>query len=97
MFNVYFFFSFKPTAVFGLAPELTPVYRHILHMYKAKHNTTFGEFYHKDNISNSVHPKGFQGYNSGVVLINFKAQRHSKDFPIIIKNETVYNLTTKYR
>lgn len=92
-----FFFSFKSNALFGLAPELTPVYRHILHTYKTKHNTTFGEFYHKDSLTNSSHPKGFQGYNSGVVLINFDAQRKSKDFPLIIKNETVYNLTSKYR
>lgn len=91
-----FHFSFKSTALFGLAPELTPVYRHILHTYKAKHNTTFGEFYHNDNIANTTHPKGFQGYNSGVVLLNFKAQRKSKDFSIVIKNETVYNLTSKY-
>lgn len=96
MFNIYCF-SFKTSAIFGLAPELTPVYRHILHMYKAKHNTTFGEYYHQDNISTSVHPNGFQGYNSGVVLINFDAQRKSKEFPIIIKNETVNNLTSKYR
>lgn len=66
-------------------------------MYKAKHNTTFGEYYRKDNISMTVHPKGFQGYNSGVVLINFDAQRKSKEFPMIIKNDTVYNLTSKYR
>lgn len=94
----HFYFSFKPTALFGLAPELTPVYRHILHMYKAKHNTTFGEFYHKDVITNSsAHPKGFQGYNSGVVLINFKQQRISKEFPTLIKNETVYKMISKYR
>lgn len=66
-------------------------------MYKAKHKTTFGEFYHKDNISSTVHPKGFQGYNSGVVLLNFNAQRKSLEFPKIIANETVYNLTSKYR
>lgn len=66
-------------------------------MYKAKHNTTFGEFYHKENITDSIHPKGFQGYNSGVVLINFHAQRLSKEFPKVIKNETVFNMTRKYR
>ncbi|VEN38612.1 unnamed protein product [Callosobruchus maculatus] len=89
---------FKPTALFGLAPELTPVYRHILHMYKAKHNTTFGDYYNTDApTSNSIHPKGFQGYNSGVVLINLKAQRNSTEFPMIITNETVYRMTSKYR
>nr|CAI5820045.1 unnamed protein product [Callosobruchus analis] len=89
---------FKPTALFGLAPELTPVYRHILHMYKAKHNTTFGDYYKSDALkSKSIHPKGFQGYNSGVVLINLKAQRNSTEFPMIITNGTVNRMTSKYR
>lgn len=90
-------FRFKPTALFGLAPELTPVYRHILHMYKAKHNTTFGEYYHQQNISNTTHPRGFQGYNSGVVLINLKAQRNSTEFPKVIMKATVHQMTSKYR
>uniref|UniRef100_A0A6P7GN63 Xyloside xylosyltransferase 1 n=1 Tax=Diabrotica virgifera virgifera TaxID=50390 RepID=A0A6P7GN63_DIAVI len=91
------FDRFKPGALFGLAPELTPVYRHILHMYKAKHNTTFGEYYHDNNISNDVHPRGFQGYNSGVVLINLAAQRKSLEFPKVISNGTVQAMTSKYR
>ncbi|CAG9813914.1 unnamed protein product [Phaedon cochleariae] len=92
------FSNFKPSALFGLAPELTPVYRHILHMYKAKHNTTFGDFYHDSNIlSKSIHPRGFQGYNSGVVLINLRAQRNSTEFLEIISNSTVQRMTAKYR
>jgi hypothetical protein len=92
------FDRFKPTALFGLAPELTPVYRHVLQAYKVKHNSTFGEYYHLKNISNIVpHPKGFQGYNSGVVLINLSAIRQSKEYSVIIKNETVQSLTSKYK
>ncbi|CAG9859498.1 unnamed protein product [Phyllotreta striolata] len=92
------FAKFKSSALFGLAPELTPVYRHILHAYKSKHNTTFGEFYHDGgNSSNQSHPNGFQGYNTGVVLINLGAQRKSLEFPKVVSNESVQAMTTKYR
>lgn len=92
------FCRFKPTALFGLAPELTPVYRHILHVYKIKHNTSFGEYYNKSHkFSSESHLYGFQGYNSGVVLINFKAQRKSTEFSTLIKNDSVYKLTSKYK
>ncbi|XP_057663450.1 xyloside xylosyltransferase 1 isoform X1 [Diorhabda carinulata] len=91
------FDNFKSTALFGLAPELTPVYLHVLHMYKAKHNTTFGDYYRVNNISNDVHPRGFQGYNSGVVLINLAAQRKSLEFSKIISNASVQTMTSKYR
>ncbi|CAG9768379.1 unnamed protein product [Ceutorhynchus assimilis] len=90
---------FKSTAFFGLAPELTPVYKHILHMYKRKHKTTFGEFYHQRPLSPSSpnHPKGFQGYNSGVVLVDFEKQRNSTEFSKIITKESVINMTEKYK
>ncbi|XP_050306880.1 xyloside xylosyltransferase 1-like [Anthonomus grandis grandis] len=92
------FNSFKPTALFGLAPELSPVYRHILHMYKLKHKTTFGDFYHQRPISPyKTHPQGFQGYNSGVVMINFVKLRTSKEFPKVISKLNIINMTEKYR
>ncbi|KAJ8958857.1 hypothetical protein NQ318_019622 [Aromia moschata] len=91
------FDKFKPTALFGLAPELTPVYRHILHMYKAKHNTTFGEYYHLSNLSDQPHPRGFQGYNSGVVLVALGAQRRSAEYPKVVSNATVRRMTSKYK
>ncbi|KAF7274207.1 xyloside xylosyltransferase isoform X2 [Rhynchophorus ferrugineus] len=91
------FDSFKSTALYGLAPELTPVYRHILHMYKLKHSTSFGEYYHENKISENQHPKGFQGYNSGVVLIDFEKQRKSKEFLYVISKENVKNMTEKYK
>lgn len=91
-------FRFKPTALFGLAPELTTVYRHILHIYKRTHKTSFGEFYHQHPISyQSVHPRGFQGYNSGVVLINFELLRESGEFRLLITKENVRNITEKYK
>ncbi|XP_044268502.1 xyloside xylosyltransferase 1 isoform X1 [Tribolium madens] len=92
------FDKFKPSALYGLAPELTPVYRHVLQSYKVKKNSTFGEYYHSTAISrNMQHPRGFQGYNSGVVLINLDAIRKSKEYSKIIRNETVQYLTSKYK
>ncbi|XP_066138413.1 xyloside xylosyltransferase 1 [Euwallacea fornicatus] len=92
------FDRFKSSAIFGLAPELTPVYRHILHMYKKKHKTTFGDFYRAQTVTlNEIHPNGFQGYNSGVVLIFLDKQRLSKDFSHIISKENVLNMTEKYK
>ncbi|KAH1014017.1 hypothetical protein HUJ04_002922 [Dendroctonus ponderosae] len=92
------FNRFKSTALFGLAPELSPVYFHILHMYKKKHKTTFGDFYQQHNTSlDNVHPRGFQGYNSGVVLINFEKLRTSKMFSKIISKSSVFNMTEKYK
>lgn len=92
------FSRFKPPALFGLAPELTPVYHHILHMYRLKHKTTFGDFYHDKPISPyETHPQGFQGYNSGVVLINLEKLRHSHEYSKIISKESVRNMTEKYK
>lgn len=94
------FENFKIGALFGLAPELTPVYRHILHSYKLKHKSTFGEYYTNKitwNTTTQNHPYGFQGYNSGVVLLDLQAIRKSKEFLHVISNETVRNLTEKYK
>lgn len=92
------FKSFKPTALFGLAPELTPVYRHVLHIYKTKHNTSFGDFYDTNNVLNKslTHPKGYQGYNSGVVLLNFERIRKSEEFKMLTQFNIVQNMTVKY-
>lgn len=90
-------FSFKESELFGLAPEQSPVYRHVLYMYRAKHNTTFGDYYHENfTINTTHHPKGFQGYNSGVILFNLNAIRKSKIFPQLLTNTTVTSLTEKY-
>lgn len=41
------FHRFSEDNLFGLAPELTPVYRHILYKYRAKNpNTNFGNAYY---------------------------------------------------
>lgn len=43
------------------------------------------------------HPRGFQGYNSGVVLFNLDAIRNSQEYSRILQNDTVQSLTTKYK
>lgn len=94
---IYFFFSFKETELFGLAPEQSPVYRHVLYMYRAKHNTTFGDYYHPNfTLNDTHHPNGFQGYNSGVILFNFSAIRESKIYPQLLTNSSVSSLAGKY-
>lgn len=90
-------FSFKETHLFGLAPELSPVYRHVLYTYRAKHNTSFGDYYHPNFTTNDTHhPKGFQGYNSGVILFNLSAIRKSKIYPQLLTNASVTSLAEKY-
>lgn len=43
----FFCFRFSSDNLFGLSPELTPVYHHILHEYRAKNpNTNFGKPYY---------------------------------------------------
>jgi len=34
------YFRFGPSTLFGLAPELTPVYRHVLYLYRSRHKDT---------------------------------------------------------
>lgn len=92
---------FREGELFALAPELSIVYRHILYSYKQKHNTTFGEYLHAKPINQTFeapqHPKGFPGYNSGVVLFNLTAIRNSSTYRQVIKKESVDAMVGKYR
>lgn len=82
------FNTFGSQALFGLAPELTPVYRHVLYLYRSKHpNTLFGE---------PASSGGYHGYNSGVVLFNLDKLRNSSVYDAIVKRESVDAMTKKY-
>lgn len=82
------FNNFGEKALFGLAPELTPVYRHVLYLYRNKHpNTPFGEPRHKG---------GYPGYNSGMVLFNLERLRKSRAYNEIVGKESVDAMTEKY-
>ncbi|XP_039301808.1 xyloside xylosyltransferase 1-like isoform X5 [Solenopsis invicta] len=82
------FNKFGEKALFGLAPELTPVYRHVLYLYRNKHPTTmFGEPRHKG---------GYPGYNSGMVLFNLERLRKSHVYNEIVNKDSVDAITEKY-
>lgn len=82
------FNKFGKEALFGLAPELTPVYRHVLYLYRNKHPTTmFGEPRHKG---------GYPGYNSGIVLLNLERLRKSHVYNEFINKDSVDDMTKKY-
>lgn len=82
------FNNFGEEALFGLAPELTPVYRHVLYIYRNKHpNTLFGEPRHKG---------GYPGYNSGMVLFNLEKLRKSRAYNDIVSKKNVDAITEKY-
>ncbi|XP_017882690.1 xyloside xylosyltransferase 1 [Ceratina calcarata] len=82
------FKAFGNHALFGLAPELTPVYRHVLYLYRNKHpETKFGE---------PPTSRGYPGYNSGMVLFNLDRIRNSSVYDEIVKKESVDAITEKY-
>lgn len=82
------FGHFSNEALFGLGPELSPVYRHVLYLYRNKNpKTTFGE------------PGclgGYPGYNSGVILIHLKRLRESLEYDQIVGRDSVEHLVEKY-
>ncbi|XP_012252782.2 xyloside xylosyltransferase 1 [Athalia rosae] len=82
------FDKFGAEALFGLAPELTPVYRHVLYVYRSKNPAThYGE---------PAYLGGFPGFNSGVVLFNFERLRESPEYDSILSKDNVDHVTEKY-
>lgn len=82
------FNHFGKEALFGLAPELTPVYRHVLYLYRSKHaKTIFGE---------PSYMGGYPGYNSGMVLFNLERLRSSSLYEQIVSKNSVDEMTSKY-
>ncbi|KAL0104461.1 hypothetical protein PUN28_017293 [Cardiocondyla obscurior] len=82
------FNKFGKEALFGLAPELTPVYRHVLYLYRNKHPMTmFGEPRHKG---------GYPGFNSGMILFNLERLRESRLYNEIVNKDNVKAMTEKY-
>ena len=82
------FNNFGKQALFGLAPELTPVYRHVLYFYRSKNPiTTFG---------GPASSGGYPGYNSGVILINLDRLRKSLEYDQIVSRDSVEHMAEKY-
>ncbi|KAH8413697.1 hypothetical protein KR222_004107 [Zaprionus bogoriensis] len=102
------FDRFLPHQLFGLAPELTPVYRHILYRYRIRFpKSNFGNPYHpmqlanKNNkntlVSNRIHDHhGYPGLNSGVVLMLLNRIRDSKMYFELLSEYEVHKLVVKY-
>ncbi|XP_017150739.1 xyloside xylosyltransferase 1 [Drosophila miranda] len=97
------FDHFLPHQLYGLAPELTPVYRHILYRYRVRYpKTSFGNPYYPmnhemGNQHNHNHERhGYPGLNSGVVLLLFNRIRNSKSYLEKLTNSEVQTLVAKY-
>ncbi|ALC42645.1 CG11388 [Drosophila busckii] len=101
------FDRFLPDQLFGLAPELTPVYRHILYRYRVRFpKSNFGNPYYpmqliKNNenilVPKRVHERhGYPGLNSGVVLMLFHRIRDSKAYIDALTEHEVHRLVAKY-
>lgn len=84
---------FTKSTLFGLAPELSPVYRHILYNYRLKHNTSFGD---PLKPVKPPHYTGYPGLNSGVMLFNLERIRNSEFYGSLISEPMVQNLVKKY-
>ena len=82
------FDNFGKEALFGLGPELTPVYRHVLYIYRSENpKTPFGE---------PGYLGEYPGFNSGVVLLNLKRLRESLEYDQIVSRDSVEHLVEKY-
>ncbi|XP_030388274.1 xyloside xylosyltransferase 1 [Scaptodrosophila lebanonensis] len=103
------FDHFLPHQLFGLAPELTPVYRHILYRYRVRFpKTSFGNPYYPMQLENKKEHKlaespkhthirhGYPGLNSGVVLLLLNRIRDSKPYNEKLTQSEVQRLVHKY-
>ncbi|KAH8269560.1 hypothetical protein KR018_009413 [Drosophila ironensis] len=96
------FDNFLPHQLYGLAPELTPVYRHILYRYRVRYpKTSFGNPYYPMNNEagagqhSRVH-HGYPGLNSGVVLLLLNRIRNAKAYLEKLTHTEVHGLVAKY-
>ena len=78
---------FDDEQLLGLAPEMSPVYRHILYVFRNQHKTT---------LLGEPKGKGFPGYNSGVVLMKTAKLRQSHVYQSMMTNASLSALSRKY-
>ncbi|KAG0699484.1 Xyloside xylosyltransferase 1 [Chionoecetes opilio] len=82
------FERFTPSNVIGMTPEQSPVYRHLLSVYRRHHpNTTLG---------GPPSEGGFPGYNSGVVLIDINKLRDSQIIKSYLERSKLEERTKHY-
>ncbi|CAG0914276.1 unnamed protein product [Notodromas monacha] len=81
------FRNFSEKSVMALAPELSPVYYHILYNYRKKH---------PDSKFGSTSPKQMQGVNSGVILVDVEKMRESEEYRWVMEPANVSRLLDTY-
>lgn len=82
------FDSFDDKAILALAPELSPVYQHVLYLYRSHHNKT--------KFGSPLGNGGFPGLNSGVILFRFDRIRASSLYETLMTQDSVNRLLKKY-
>ncbi|KAK6622143.1 hypothetical protein RUM44_001950 [Polyplax serrata] len=82
------FNNFGSEALIGIAPEQSPVYRHVLYVYRAKYRDT--------NFGKPLSQNGNPGVNSGVLLLNLARLRESDMYNRLLSPEQVKKLVDKY-
>ncbi|XP_014290558.1 xyloside xylosyltransferase 1 [Halyomorpha halys] len=82
------FSKFSNESMIGIAPELSPVYHHILYRYRQQHKST------KLGIASSE--GGFPGVNSGVLALDLDRLRSSQLFQELLMEKSLDRLTKKY-
>lgn len=82
------FGQFGSEALIGIAHEQQPVYLHILHEYRTRTDN-------KTDLG-APPPKGWPGFNSGVLLLNLKRMRASKTYQSLLKPNKIDDICKKY-
>ncbi|XP_059491161.1 xyloside xylosyltransferase 1-like [Neocloeon triangulifer] len=85
-----FFELFNDDQMFGLAPELSPVYKHVLYKYlnKLKENP--------QKIGEPDIEDGYSGFNSGVVLLDLEKMRLSAFYETLVSTDSVNELSVEF-
>lgn len=59
--------------------------------------TSFGDYFRSTRTFNDTHPYGYQGYNSGVILIDLAKMRESNLYENVLNSNYVNSLVEKYK
>lgn len=81
-------FRFSNTSLIGIAPELSPVYHHILYRYRYQNKET--------KLGMPFSEGGFPGVNSGVLVLHLDRLRASTAYEKLLSNDSLEAMTKKY-
>lgn len=82
------FNKFSNSSLIGIAPELSPVYHHILYRFRQQNKGT--------KLGMPLSEGGFPGVNSGVLILDLDRLRASPVYEKLLSKEALENLTKKY-